>query len=108
MADDNQPPEVIEKVHQQPIYVQQQTNAKQGLIKDFFDILKGSWILQIGVLLVFLSVSYNIMAGGKLVMFGITIVDSIVRPDCNEQYNEHYDDGYHDGRYKNVDSLEAK
>ena len=97
MADENQQQEHEE---QQPIYVQQ-APTKTNLIEDFFGILKGSWILQVGVLLVFLSISYNIMAGGKLVMFGITIVDSHVPDDnCMDYYNELYDEGYHDGRYK--------
>jgi len=95
-----------EQQNNQPTYVQ--PTAKQGLIKDFFEILKTSWLLQVGILFIFLSVSYNIIAGGKLTMFGITIVDSFVPDNCNEQYDEYYDDDYNDSRYKNVDTLEAK
>tara|TARA_R110001606_G_scaffold61806_1_gene144265 strand:+ start:476 stop:796 length:321 start_codon:yes stop_codon:yes gene_type:complete len=106
MSDENQQPHKEQVDRQaQTVYVQQP--RKSGLIEDFFAILKGSWILQIGVLLLFLSVSYNITAGGKLVMFGITILDSVVTEPC-KQFNEHYDKDCNDSRYKNVDTLEAK
>lgn len=97
--------EEIQPLREPNVIVRQQTPTV-SLIENFLSVLRGSWILQIGILFIFMSVGVHIITGGKLIILGFTVIDShLTEADCEEYFtsNSYINT---ESKYSFIDTLE--